>query len=66
MTGMRQEGEAAGAARPLGRRIAKALGLLVVALIVLYVLFFHVFPWVERNVSNPSLDALPAESTAQA
>ena len=43
----------------LGRRLLRVLVLLVVAVAVLYALFFHVFPWVERTISNPSLDAHP-------
>jgi len=47
--------------RPAGR-LLRVLGLLVLAVVVLWVLFFHVFPWVERNLSDPTLGSTHVSS----
>jgi fatty acid desaturase len=41
-----------------GVRLLRALVILVVALVVLWLLFFHVFPWVERYLEDPTIGAL--------
>ena len=43
-------------ARPSPRWV-RWLVIAVVAMVVLVVLFTFVFPWLERNLSNPTLDA---------
>jgi hypothetical protein len=55
--------EDTGPARPRRswpQRLLRALVLLVLALVVLYALFFHIFPWVERQLEDPTLDAAAA------
>lgn len=46
------------APEPRPRRLARWTAIVVVGLVVLVVLFTIVFPWLERNLSNPTLDAL--------
>ncbi len=48
-------------ARPAPRWI-RWLVLGVVGLVVLVVLFTLVFPWIERNLSNPTIGAVRAHS----
>jgi hypothetical protein len=42
-------------APPRGNRWVKLLGWVVVGAIILVVLFTTVFPWIERNLSTPTL-----------
>jgi hypothetical protein len=46
----------AGSPRRVGRRLLRALLWLLLALVVLYLLFFHIFPWVEARFNDPSLE----------
>ena len=50
-------------ARPTSRWI-RWLVLGVVGLVVLVVLFTLVFPWIERNLSNPTIGAIDAAAIA--
>lgn len=45
------------ARRSWPRRLLRVLVLAVLALVVLYALFFHIFPWVEGKLEDPTLDA---------
>ena len=40
-------------------RLVKVLIGAVLAVIVVYLLFTKVFPWVDRTLNNPTLDAAP-------
>ena len=40
-------------------RLVKVLIGVVLALAVVYLLFTIVFPWVDRTLNNPTLDAAP-------
>lgn len=42
-----------------GTRLLRALAIVVLAVLVLYVLFFHVFPRVERYLEDPTLGSAP-------
>ena len=53
--------------RETGRRLtpARVVTAVVVGAVVLVVLFLWVFPWLERNISNPTLqDAVLVPATA--
>ena len=51
--------------RRLGRPVRWAI-LAVVGLAVVVLLFTVVFPWLERNLSNPTLGAVPAPTADRA
>lgn len=38
-------------------RALRALILLLVVAVAVYVLFFHVFPWVDQKLNDPRLEA---------
>ena len=41
-------------------RAVKVLIGIVLAVVVVFVLFTTVFPWVDRNLNNPTLESAPA------
>lgn len=43
--------------RPVGPRVLRAVAIVVLALVVLWVLFTQVFPRVESYLEDPTLDA---------
>jgi hypothetical protein len=48
-----------------GRRLLRALGIILLALVVLWLLFTQVFPRVERYLEDPTLgSAAPATVTS--